>query len=327
MRKNAPINTPKIMEAFYTKDPNLFQNTSPGVNSSKRAPDDTLTEKEKNNNLSEIPSFDPVIASKGDGGKFSKSNNKSDGTIGTKGLDNGPYAPNALSLQTIDNLTSQAMKTAIDPNFLRERVVKIALSYIGIDELPGDNVGWHDKIFQNKMESLTKKWYKTPGNDNTGKWCNYFTNLVWQEAYYKGNALVGANTDPVSVNTYNTVLNKIGGSKKTKTHFYFSGGTSSTRNGFKRAFNGKYFISKSEAKNGFKSGKIPQPGDLVLFNGHIAILYKINIKNNKLVSYETIDGNSSANDWRDGGSCRIVKNRKINSKLLGFGMLQREYTK
>ena len=69
MRSNAPINTPKIMETFYTKNPNLVQNTSPGTNSSKRAPNDTYTAKEKDNNLSTVP-YDPVIASITDDGEF-----------------------------------------------------------------------------------------------------------------------------------------------------------------------------------------------------------------------------------------------------------------
>lgn len=70
MRKNAPINTPKIMEAFYNKSQLIDKSLEPSINQNKRSPDDTLTLEEKNNNLSEIPSFDPVIASIADDGEF-----------------------------------------------------------------------------------------------------------------------------------------------------------------------------------------------------------------------------------------------------------------
>ena len=46
MRNNSPINTPKIMEAFYTKDALIVKSFAPSINPGKRAPNDTYTLKE-----------------------------------------------------------------------------------------------------------------------------------------------------------------------------------------------------------------------------------------------------------------------------------------
>jgi len=323
MRKNAPINTPKIMEAFYTKDPNLVQNTSPGVNSSKRAPDDTLTEKEKNNNLSEIPSFDPVI--------FSTANSENiRGTIGTRGVNyNIKINKNALSLQTINTLTQQAIepyRTSNAPIDLMERAVKIALSYVGNNEIKkGNNQGYNDPIFEEKLfSSIIKHWKKGQ------PWCNNFTNLIWQEAYTTGNALVPATTNQVYKNTWNTTLKK--GSR-------FSSGTQSTLAKFGKISNSKYIITGEQARTGKlkKGSRLPRPGDLLVYKstvlpgGHICIVIKVNIKNGKLISFDTVDGNSSSHDPRDGGETGIRKGRNAikdgSLKVKGFLMLEETYSK
>jgi hypothetical protein len=68
------------------------------------------------------------------------------GTYGTAGP-NGPVSSIALPLETIDNLTNLSGVT----NELRKRIVKIAFSYVGNNEVAGNNLGWHDKKFEAKM--------------------------------------------------------------------------------------------------------------------------------------------------------------------------------
>ena len=53
-------------------------------------------------------------------------------------------------------------------------VVKVALSYVGQREIPG-NKGWRDKAFEAKM--------KATGWTSGQAWCAYFTELVWCQAY------------------------------------------------------------------------------------------------------------------------------------------------
>lgn len=54
-----------------------------------------------------------------------------------------------------------------------EDVTKIALSYVGKTEVPG-NMGFNDKVFQKKMEEV--------GWEKTLAWCSYFAELVYKEA-------------------------------------------------------------------------------------------------------------------------------------------------
>ncbi|MEY2703816.1 MAG: hypothetical protein RLY43_2455 [Bacteroidota bacterium] len=57
---------------------------------------------------------------------------------------------------------------------INSKIVNIATSYVGIQELSG-NKGWGNKAFQQKMELMG--W-------GIGKaWCAYFGELVWKEAF------------------------------------------------------------------------------------------------------------------------------------------------
>lgn len=57
---------------------------------------------------------------------------------------------------------------------INERIVRIALSYVGIKEISG-NKGWENKAFQQKMVDM--------GWGLGQAWCSYFGELVWKEAY------------------------------------------------------------------------------------------------------------------------------------------------
>jgi hypothetical protein len=204
------------------------------------------------------------------------------GTYGTAGP-NGQVSSVALSLDTIENLTTLSGVT----NELRKRIVKIAFSYVGNNEVKGNNLGWHDKIFEAKMKNwsdINMKW------SSPMAWCNCFTNLVWKEAYTTGNALVPATTEYQSI--WDTKLN---GGKLNP----LSRGVSSTNQYFQAK---KQFINFSEAKAGTL---LPEPGDMISFNypggGHIGLVVGTKVVNGKLTDVATVEGNVGPKDPRDGG--------------------------
>jgi hypothetical protein len=218
---------------------------------------------------------------------------KAQGTFGTAGP-SGPAGPYALTLTAIDQIVTNSGTT----NDLRKRIIKIAASYVGQSELPGNNLGWYDPRFEVKMKSLKVPWQLTHA------WCNYFTNLCWTEAYTTGNSLVPPTTSYQSA--WDTKLNK-GAYGKPLTPGVFN-----TLNGF--AAIGQS-ITIAEAKAG---AKLPEPGDMVVFNfGHIEIVAATQITGGKLTSISTIGGNTSASDPRDGGGTQYKPSVSL-STIKGF---------
>ena len=218
---------------------------------------------------------------------------KSQGTFGTAGP-SGPVGPDALTISAIDQIVTNSGTT----NELRKRIIKIAASYVGQSELPGNNLGWYDPKFEIKMKSLKVPWQLTHA------WCNYFTNLCWTEAYTTGNSLVPPTTSYQSI--WDTKLNK-GAYGKPLTPGVFN-----TLNGF--AAIGQS-ITLAEAKSG---AKLPEPGDMVVFTfGHIEIVAATQITGGKLTSISTIGGNTSANDPRDGGGTQYKPNVSLGT-VKGF---------
>lgn len=216
------------------------------------------------------------------------------GTYGTAGP-SGPVSSIALPLETIDNLTNLSGVT----NELRKRLVKISLSYVGNNEVAGNNLGWHDKNFEARMKGwsdINMKW------SSPMAWCNCFTNLVWKEGYTTGNALVPATTDYLSI--WDTQLNQ---GKLNP----LSRSVSTTNNYFKAK---KQFINFSETKLGTS---LPEPGDMISFNyptgGHIGMVVGIKVSGGKLIDVSTVEGNCSVKDPRDGGGL-VYK-----SSILSYG--------
>lgn len=214
------------------------------------------------------------------------------GTYGTAGP-NGPVSSVALPLETIDNLTNQSGVT----NELRKRIVKIAFSYVGNNEVVGNNVGWHDKNFEARMKNWSDpsmKW------GSPMAWCNCFTNLVWKEGYTTGNALVPSTTDYLSI--WDTQLNQGKFNPLTRA-------PDATLNFFKAK---KQAILFSEAKSGTK---LPEPGDMVCFlyptGNHIGIVVGTKVSGGKLIDVSTVEGNCSVKDPRDGGGL-VYKSTILN---------------
>ena len=186
---------------------------------------------------------------------------------------------------------------------LRNTIVRIAKSYVGNQELPAeyvqksngslynknDNKGFIDPTFQTKMANVG--WFSS----NSSAWCSWFTKLIWKEAYTE----VGS-TDPAVKTIASTTLNNFIASGGPLT-----GGVSLTYNNMKALGQTVDFI---------KNKTQIFPGDLIVYSySHIGIAG--NTDNKKRI-YESIEGNSSSADARNGGQVRYLKNRKMDSQSI-----------
>lgn len=244
------------------------------------------------------------------------------GTIGTKGTNSGPYTEDAYTLAQIE----QGVKDSEAKTALRKRAITIAYSYIGNNEVKGDNLGFFDPLYQAKMEGLRMRW--KPGY----AWCNCFCNLVWYEAFNTGNALVPAAPQSDKDN-WIKYLNNGGYGPKSGT-MSLSRACAATWKETSSYKNGKYTITGDQALSavGVNHKFMPQPGDLMIVsNGHhICMVAKVILKpNGKIKQFWTIEGNGSNSDPRDGGltykktARKIVKSGKY--KTLGFVKLEENY--
>lgn len=238
---------------------------------------------------------------------------KAKGTLGTVG-DSSAFvsglAPGALSLIELANTVIRSGTT----NPLRKRIVAIAASYVGQDELPGENQGWHDQRFEDKIKkpNVTEKgwgWFKPE------PWCAWFVSRVMYEAHVVGNALLDEADDKfksIWKNRYNDGAN-------TKP---FSAGVATTEAYFKNTL--KRDVRRAKA---IKNPDLIQPGDIVYYNiSHIGIVVKVNKDaKGKLKSLDIVNGNTSAKatttkQLRDGGTTALKRNYSINN-VRGFSRL------
>ena len=86
-----------------------------------------------------------------------------------------PFVPAPVTVPTTTTILLTSNLT------IRERIVTIALSYVGQPEY-GNNAGYSDPAFQAKMAGV--------GWSSGAMWCGFFQKLVWKEAYTTGNAVV-----------------------------------------------------------------------------------------------------------------------------------------
>ena len=152
-------------------------------------------------------------------------------------------------------------------------------------------------------------------------------------SFYYRKCLVGATNNSTWANTFKNVFDSGKKNKKetipNNKFLLLSAGTLYTMRSFQKSFNGKYFISREEAKSG---KKLPQPGDMVRYNGsHIEIVTKVYTdKKGKMTGYDYVSGNSGPRDPRDGGGLIHRTNRKINTSVLegitGFLVLSDTYS-
>ena len=234
---------------------------------------------------------------------------KSKGTLGTRGKVSD-LAPDALSMTEWANVITRSGTT----KELRKRIVGIAASYVGQSELPGNNQGWHDQRFQDKLKTpnVTDKgwgWYAPE------PWCAWFVSRVMYEAHVVGNSLFGPADDKSKSIWKN-------GYKEGANIKPFSAGVLATETYFKNTL--KRDVRRAKA---IKNPDLIQPGDIVYYNqSHIGIVVKINKDSKgKLKSLDIVNGNTSAKatttqELRDGGTTALARNYSINN-IRGFSRL------
>lgn len=150
---------------------------------------------------------------------------------------------------------------------IRERILMIALSYVGQSEWGLDNEDFGDEAFKDKL--IKVGWKKDQA------WCGYFQKLVWKEAYTTGNAIVYPASQEIQ-NLYNKAK-KIPSPRPLNSEF-------SAQN----------YKKWAPVKENQKYLRYVKPGDLVIFtSGHGEILIRTYLdKNKKITSFDSVGGNS-----------------------------------
>ena len=170
---------------------------------------------------------------------------------------------------------------------IRERILMIALSYVGQSEYGGDNEKYGDEAFQKKLEGV--------GWASGQSWCGYFQMLVWKEAYTTGNAIVPKASQEIQ-NLYNKA--------KTIPNPQPSQSEESSRT----------YTKWATVTDDQKYLKYVKPGDLIIFKtGHGEIALNITRNNKKdITKIDSIGGN-----WGEKVSKHDVKLNEIK----GFAMV------
>lgn len=149
---------------------------------------------------------------------------------------------------------------------IRERILMIALSYVGQSEYGGDNEKYGDESFQKKLEGVGWTQYQP--------WCGYFQKLVWKEAYTIGNEIVPKASQEIQ-NLYNkaqTIPNSQPSQSEDLSKKY------------------KKWAPVTDNQTYLTYVK---PGDLVIFtSGHGEILIQTYKTQGKITSFDSVGGNS-----------------------------------
>ena len=256
------------------------------------------------------------------GGEFFTSNRSGDTSLGIEGKSyQGELAKDALSDQGIQEIVKSSnmelkpgenVEAYLRDNAIRKRIVEIAASYVGLNELPGNNQGWHNIEYENKFKELQYKWAITQ------PWCAWFCQLVWKEAFTTGNAYT-PSIDSTSLtlpslfaDTYKGIWNGLleGGT-------IVSPGTATIKKNFET--NPKLqFITRKQVLD---KTKTPKPGDIAKYTytggGHVDIVVATYPG-----GYAAIGGNTGAGNSRDGGATKYFKLKKYNAtSLVGFAVV------
>ena len=172
---------------------------------------------------------------------------------------------------------------------LRERIIKIALSYVGQKTYYlnySDKFGFIDPLMEKKYRNIGWENDQEPNlhaKGNSGRhYCNYTVNLIWCEALGNGNSFVKSTLNYPSNLTFSTRYGSAFNPTKLPSNFQYAQGnnkksyglmTPGTVNTAKNFNNLKKFINidkdptlfEKAYKNG--KGKI-RPGDAVMFDWH-----------------------------------------------------------
>jgi len=132
-------------------------------------------------------------------------------------------------------------------------------------------------------------------SSNSSAWCNWFVKLIWKEAYIE----VGTS-DAAIKSIASTTLNNFDASSGPLT-----GGVSLTYNNMKALGQVVDFV-KGKTKI--------FPGDLIVYTySHIGIA---GATDNTKRTYESIEGNSSSKDARNGGQVRYIARRNMDTQSI-----------
>jgi len=243
---------------------------------------------------------------------------------------------------------------------LRERILQIALSYVGQKTYwleYYERYGFIDQLMEKKYENIGWKNDQAPLEneiDNSGRhYCNYTVNLIWTEAFQNGNTLVPYTTSyPNNIKSSVRYGNAFRPSKLRSTFpsftyaqgddkdFYglMTPGTVNTAKNFNQI--GKYVTINQDVtlfEKAYKNGKGKiKPGDAIMFDwqstktisgiDHIGIFVSA-AKRGKQWVITTIEGNSRGSKdikFPDGRRVRpngiFIQERYI-SKIAGFCQL------
>jgi hypothetical protein len=144
--------------------------------------------------------------------------------------------------------------------FLKRRVIFHSRKYLGILE-EGDNYGWNDPLFEQKLSSVGwKRGYQ---------WCVYFVKAMWADVYPKLRKITVDNKSIID---------------------YISGNSQTTF---------KNFVNLSRKTNFLEVNGFPKAGDIVVWQyhnssgepqstGHVGLV--ISVKGD---TFKTIEGNTS----------------------------------
>jgi hypothetical protein len=161
---------------------------------------------------------------------------------------------------------------------LRNKIIEVAKRYVGIKETGGNDVSFNNADFQANMKNV--------GWTSRAPWCNFFTDLVWKEAY---NEYYKQTNNANVLTAINVTLNKfIPGNP-------LSGNVNDTQKNMRNR-NGKSYTLNFNIND---PKTYPKPGDMIVtgvekngiiptLGAHVFICTSVNPTNK---TYTRIDGN------------------------------------
>ena len=222
-------------------------------------------------------------------------------------------------IQTIITASNTRKAGHRNNSTIRSRIVEIAASYVGLDELPGANAGWYNQEYEAKFKQLTPRW--VPGL-TAGPWCLWFCQLVWREAYTTGNAYVPSVDGLKFADFYKTAWANTYGNGR-----YGTGcGTGAVKGYSAKGTDGVKRLKWVTMKDVRQGKYYPKPGDVAIYSyGHGDLVVSTNGDPTTNGTFNAIGGNTSAQgktsaEKRDGGQTAYLKNKSYNS-VVGFGVV------
>jgi hypothetical protein len=226
-------------------------------------------------------------------------NSSTGGGTGNSNTANLPPSTPSSQVNRGEYRNSAPLVHVNDPTLspIRNAILRVAKGHVGQAEVPGfDNQQFIDISFQDKMRSIG--WTSSP----TSYWCNWFTDLVWREAYTQ----VGT-TDPKIQNIFKTKLNSR--VLPPLTAGVFRTLDAAVKSGFGKDLGG---VNLQSSKN----IALPKPGDMIIYSsGHVNICIAVD-KTNR--TFDTIGGNEGVANDRNGSKVKVTNRYWSTQKIKGI---------